>query len=59
MDSWDADGDSGWATEWDSGYIAATGGTNVAPYLTLNVLNGTNVADALNYVLNGTSRKQD
>ena len=35
-----------WASEWDSGYVAATQGTNMTQYLSLN-----------GYVLNGTSRK--
>ena len=52
-------GESDWKGEWDSGYIAATEGTNEAPYLTVNVINGTNMADILSYVLNGTSSKQD
>jgi hypothetical protein len=35
-----------WASEWGSGYVAATEGTNKTQYLSLN-----------GYVLNGTSRK--
>ena len=35
-----------WASEWDSGYAAATEGANVTQYISFN-----------DYVLNGTSRK--
>ena len=41
-----ADIESIWASEWDSGYAAATEGTNVTQYLSVN-----------DYVFNGTSRK--
>ena len=35
-----------WATGWDSGYAAATEGTNMTQFLSFN-----------GYVLNGTTRK--
>ena len=38
--------DIDWGTEWDSGYVAATEGTNMTQSLPL-----------YGYVLNGTSRK--
>ena len=46
MGGWNMEGFGDWTTEWNSGYIAITEGTNMTQSLPLN-----------GYVLNGTSRK--